>query len=124
MHAGSMGKILSMDARGRFGFSGGFGRLSFGDNRFGYYSWYAGIYQKKYYFGKPYISRQKFYRPRNPQTELQQAWRAVVTSGWDAYNELTTNEKNEYKRLAKNRHMSGANFFMSEWLKAHRSVLG
>lgn len=119
MHTGAMGKLLSLDARGRFGFSGGFGRLSFGYNRFAYYSWYAGIYQKKYLWGKPYISRSKFYRPKNNQMEKQQAWRQIFKDGKSAYDELTTEVKNQMRKDAERYHMTGYNMFMRTWLREH-----
>lgn len=123
MHTGAIGKGMSLDARGKFGFSGGFGRIAFGYNRFGFYSWYAGVYQKKYYFGKPYISRQKFNWGSNPQTEFQQLWRAQVASGWVAWFALTSDQKWQYRDRAKNLTMTGANLFMREWLNAHKDVL-
>lgn len=119
-----MGKLLSLDARGKFGYSGGFGRIAFGYNRFGFYNWFCGIYQKKYFFGRPFISRMKFYRPTNPRTELQQNWRAVcalAVSGWQGLDE---NTKQMWNKRAKGYHMSGYNLFTKEYLNANKSVLG
>lgn len=120
MRAGSMGKNYSLDTRGKFGKGGGFGRVALGYNHFGFYSWYSGIYQKLYYFGKPHISRKKFNWGSNPQTELQQAWRAVLASGWVEWATYTDEQKNEFKIRAVSLHMSGANLFMREWLISHR----
>mgnify|MGYP007099592342 CR=1 FL=1 len=53
MRTGALGKLLSIEARGKFGYSGAFGRIAFGFNRFGFYNWYCGIYQKKNLLGKP-----------------------------------------------------------------------
>ena len=118
-----MGKLLSLDARGKFGYSGGFGRITFGYTRLGFYSWWCGIYQKKYYYGEPYISRSKFYRPTNPRTELQQSWRAVVASGWDEWNTFDTETKKEWRLRGAMRHITGPNAFMSEWLNSHKEIL-
>lgn len=123
MHVGNMGKLLSLDARGSFGYSGGFGRIAFGYTRLGFYNWYCGIYQKKYYFGKPYISRMKFYRPTNPQTARQQLWRSVVASGWEEWATYDIEQKNQWKLRGRNRRITGANMFMSEWLKSHKYIL-
>lgn len=123
MRTGNMGKLLSLDARGKFGYSGGFGRIAFGYTRLGFYDWFCGIYQKKYYYGKAFISRMKFYRPTNPQTERQQLWRSIVANGWATWNTLTTEQKQAFKKMSKNMHMTGPNLFMSEYLKANRSVL-
>lgn len=116
MRTGGMGKLLSMDARGKFGWSGGFGRIAFGYTRFGFYSWYAGIYQKKYYFGKPYISRMKFYRPTNPQTVKQQNWRAVHAYAVALWQAFETSVKTAYNKRAQRKKMSGYNLWLSEYL--------
>lgn len=123
MRTGNLGKLYSLDARGKFGYSGGFGRTAFGYNRFGFYNWFCGIYQKKYYYGKAFISRMKFYRPTNPQTVLQQSWRAIITSGWIEWNTFDDQKKESYNKRSIGMHMSGANLFMSEWLKDHRGIL-
>lgn len=106
----------SFDARGKFGYAGGFGRISFGYNRFGFYHWLCGIYQKKYFYGKPHISRMRFYRPTNPQSLTQQNWRAVCAYGvvlWQGYSDP---QKLFYNRLAKNLRMSGYNVHLTRWL--------
>lgn len=124
MRTGNMGKLLSLDARGSFGRSGAFGRIAFGHTWLGYYSWYAGIYQKKYYYGKPYISRMKFYRPSNPRTVSQQNWRAVCAYGWVMWRLLSDSEKQEWQKIGDRKRISAANAFMSWWLKTPTSGLG
>ncbi len=118
MRTGGMGKLLSLDARGKFGWSGGFGRIALGQTRLGFYNWYAGIYSKKYYYGKPYISRMKFYRPTNNRTEGQQAWRGVFASGMAAWSALDDETKEQYKIKAKKLKMIGYNLYMREYLNA------
>lgn len=117
-------KMISLDARGKFGRSGGFGRVSFGYNYFGFYSIYAGIYQKKYYYGKPYLSKSKFYRPTNPQTVKQQNWRAVHAWGTYQWQNLDSEIKHEYNERAKIKRIEGYNLFMSEWLKPASTGFG
>lgn len=119
MKTGGMGKLLSMDARGKLGWSGGFGRIRFGYNKFGYYNWYAGIYSKKHQWGKTYISRMKFYRPTNPNSVGQQARRTAFANGMSAWASLSTDQKNIYKRRAKPYKMNGSNLFMKEYLNTH-----
>lgn len=120
MRVEGLDKLNSLDARGRFGYGGGFGRLSFGFNRFGFYSKFCGIYQKKYYYGVPYISKMKMYRPTNPRTAPQQNWRAVFNAGVNAWFALDAESKDIWRRRAKNLHMTGFNKFMSEYLQSHR----
>lgn len=112
------GEVL--DIRGRFGRGGGFGRIAFAYNFFGFYSKYSGIYSKKYYFGTPYISKMKFYRPTNPQTEAQQAWRTVFANGKSAWSALEPEIKEQFRLKGQRRKMTGMNFFLSEYLKANR----
>ena len=117
MRTGNMGKLLSLDSRGKFGYSGGFGRIAFGYTRLGFYNWYCGIYQKKYFYGKPFISRSKFYRPTNPRTIKQQNWRAVCAYAWVLWALVDPAIKEKYKLRGAMNHMTGPNAFMSEWLK-------
>jgi len=125
MHAGPMGKLYSLDARGKFGWSGGLGRLCLGENRLGFYHWLAGIYHKKYYYGKPYISREKFHRSPNTRQPQQQAWRAIMRSGVLSWQHLAPFEKKFFNDLAKHRPLSGYNLYLKEWLNMHKSeVLG
>jgi hypothetical protein len=120
MRTGTMGKLYSLDARGKFGFSGGLGRMALGYNRVGFYNWFCGIYAKHYYYGKPYISRMKFYRPANPQTEAQQAWRAVYADSINSWRALSDNEKKRYNTRAFGQRMSGYNLFQKEYLNSHK----
>lgn len=114
----SRGGIL--DIRGSLGKGGGFGRVTFGYNYIGYYSWYSGIYQKKYYYGKPYISKMKFYRSTNPQTPAQQAWRAVFATAKGQWDLLSPETKEIYRLKGAIKKMTGMNIFISEYLKSHR----
>lgn len=109
-----------IDIRGKLGRGGGFGRVTFSYNFFGFYSKYSGIYSKKYYYGDPYISKMKFYRPTNPQTEAQQAWRDVFADGKIAWDSLDPETKEQYRLKGQKRKMTGYNFFQSEYLKSHR----
>ena len=115
-----MGKLLSLDARGKFGYSGGFGRIAFGYTRLGWYSWYCGIYSKHYYYGKPFISRMKFYLPKNNQMEQQQLWRGVLASAVLAWKALDSETKISWNKRVQGRCMSGYNLFISEYLKSHK----
>jgi len=125
MRAGTMGKLYSMDGRGKFGFSGGFGRTAFGYNRFGFYHWLCGIYQKQYYYGVPHISRKRFGWGSNPQTIRQQSWRDVVASGVLAWRALSASQKLKWNKLANGRRMSGYNAFLSDYLNQRKkAVLG
>ena len=123
MHTGAMGKCYSLDCRGKFGYSGRFGRIAFGYTRLGFYNWYCGIYQKKYYFGKPYLSRMKFYRPTNNQKPQQQLWRGQIRSGVLEWQSFSTSQKKVYNIRAKSRGMSGYNLFLRDWLNLHKDVL-
>ncbi len=117
MHISPSDKMAGFDIRGSFGYSGAFGRIAFGFNRFGFYDWRAGIYQRKYYFGKPYISKMKFYRPTNPRTVAQQNWRAICAYAWVLWALLNDAARNRLRSRAAKINMSGSNLFMREWLR-------
>jgi hypothetical protein len=116
MHTGSMGMGYSMEARGQFAYSGGFGRIKFAYNRFGFYHWLAGIYQKKYIWGKSYFSREQFYRPSNPQTLAQQNWRAVHAFAWTLWRLASSDTQKMLNKKGNLKHMTGPNLFFSHWL--------
>ncbi len=119
MRVDGIEKGISLDARGKFGYSGGFGLIAFGYTRFGFYTWLAGIYQKKYFHGKSAIVRQRFSWGKNNQTPDQQAWRAVMASGVSAWQALSSDDKKSFNFRAKNLIMSGYNLFLREWLNSH-----
>lgn len=124
MRTGNMGKLLSLDARGKFGYSGGFGRIAFGYTRLGFYSWWCGIYQKKYYFGRPFISRSKFYRSDGGHTLQQKNNRARLAYMWVLWADVDTESREEWARLGVKKHMTGPNVFMSRWLKTPTGGFG
>lgn len=111
--------LMSIGARGQFGYSGGLGRIALGYTRLGFYCPYSGIYETKPRAGGRITYLKKFYRPTNPQTETQQAWRAVLTAGWAEWATYDPETKEQYRLRGIRRQMSGANLFMSEWLKSH-----
>lgn len=123
MLADGIGKGMSLDVRGKFSKGGGFGRVAFGYNYFGFYTVYAGIYQKLHLNGKTYISRKKFNWGSNPQTELQQTWRGVLADAVAEWQSFDSAVKLSYNQRAKNLTMSGYNLFLREYLYAHTSVL-
>lgn len=110
-------RLMSLDARGKFGYSGGFGAIRYGYACFGFFSEYAGIYQKKWGSKSLTIARQRFYGPTNPRTVAQQAWRAVFAAGWGEYRALTDAEKVRLSKLARSYQLSGPQLFMRYWLR-------
>jgi len=113
-------KLMSLDVRGSFGYSSGFGRISFGFSLYGLFSEFTGIYQRKKTLKGFRTSKMNFYRPTNPQTTGQQAWRSIFASGWAVYNALTTDEKLILSRKARLYRISGPNLFMRYWLQSNR----
>jgi len=61
-----------------------------------------------------------YYTPSNPRTAAQQAWRAVFAAGIAAWHALSDEEKEEWKRRAKEeKSMVGQHLFQSVYLKTH-----
>jgi len=120
MRAEIVNDATVLDMRGTLGRGGGFGRVTFGYNWFGFYSKYFGIYSRKYYYGEAYISKMKFYRPTNPQTIVQQAWRSVFADGKSAWGVLNAQTKEIYRKKGMKLKMTGMNAYLSEYLKEHR----
>lgn len=110
---------MSIDARGWIGYGGGFGKIVFSHNRFGFNCPFAGIYSSQRTSKGRVHYLKTFYRPTNPQTPTQQAWRSVFTAGKAQYDTFDPETKLEYKIRGKRRGLTGYNLFMSEWLNAH-----
>lgn len=115
-------KLMSLSARGKFGFTAGCGFARCGYSRCGASKLYGGIYQKKRTFVGTRISRERYYRPTNPQTEAQQSWRGVLADGWVEYATLTTDERVLLSKQARPLRLSGPQLFMRRWLLAHREM--
>lgn len=111
---------MSVHTTGLVGVSGGFGRLCFGFNRFGFYNELLGIYQRKKTLKGVGISRMAFYRGSNPRTTAQQAWRAVFATGVSTWQALTDEQKHAYHVRVRGKHLEGFNLFMREYLAANR----
>lgn len=115
--ATKLSKLMSLEARGKIGFSSGAGFARCGYSKCGASKDFGGIYQKKRTFFGNRISRMRYYRPTNPQTETQQSWRAQLTAGWAVYFALTDEQRVVLSKEARLLRMSGPNLFMRRWLK-------
>jgi len=62
----------------------------------------------------------RYYRPTNPQTAPQQAWRAVFAAGISGYKSLTAPEKLALNKEARKCRQSGLTLFLSRHLQANR----
>jgi len=117
MPVNNIDKLLSIDARGAFGFSGGFGKIRFGFNRFGFYTKYAGIYSKQNNKAPFAISLKQHYRPTNPQTIHQQNWRFTLAYAWFLWSNVSAIDKEKWRLKGLDKYMSGSNAFTSNFLK-------
>ena len=54
-------------------------------------------------------------------SEIQGVQRENFKQSWSAYALLTTGEKAQYSKEARNLNMTGANLFMSRWLQSRRA---
>jgi len=115
-----MQQLMSLQPKGTFGFTSAVGFARCGYSKCGASKEYGGIYQRKKTLKGWRVSRMRYYRPSNPQTETQQSWRAVFTAGWEAYNLLSPEEKVLLYTQAQKYGISGPNLFMRRWLHTHR----
>lgn len=112
--------LMSLQPRGHFGFSGGYGLARYSIGRWGFFSEFAGIYQRHSTARGPGVSRMVFYRPTNPQTPAQQAWRSVFAAGMGVYSGLTDAEKKALSVEARKYRLSGLTLFLRRYLQSHR----
>lgn len=115
-----MEKLMSLDVRGQFGFSAGCGIARCGWTKCGSSKDFGGIYQRKKTLKGWRTSRMKYYRPSNPQTTPQQAWRAVFAAGVSGYQSLTADEKNALNKEARKYRQSGLTLFLRRYLQSNR----
>lgn len=117
MRTDKLGQRINIDNRGKLGRGCGFSRVAFGYNTFGNYSFFFGIHQKHYYYGKPYLCNMRFYRPTNPRTVGQQNWRAVHAYGVFLWQNFSSELKETYELLGGKLKLPGYNVFLSNFLK-------
>ena len=113
-------KLYSLEARGRFGYSSGFGRIVFGRCLYGIYNDFGGQYQVRHTLTGRQIVKMRISAATNPKTPKQQAWRAILASGWPVYNALTPTEKLALSKEARTYRLSGPSLFFRRYLQAHR----
>ena len=75
-----------------------------------------GIYQQRHCKAGQKTIKMKFYRPRNPKTRPQQAWRRQYALSILAWRNLTSEEKRVYNLRAGGMGMSGYNLFQKQFL--------
>lgn len=123
--------MLAIAAHGKSGEGAGFGFLRFGASHFGELSHGGGILQRRWtgynHTGKipgkkreAYFVRMRPYRPANPRTEKQQAWRDVFSAACQAWNDLTPVEKSYYNSRGKRVGKVGRSLFISWYLKNNK----
>lgn len=127
-HAGVAVPVLAI--KRRMGQSNGFGFATFGTARLGQSMNFGGIYQKRVTGynqtgripgrkRKTYYVKMRSYAPTNPNTERQIARRTVFANAWQAWHELTDEEKSVYNKRANKINRVGWRLFISEYLKSH-----
>ena len=111
---------VGLSVQGQFGFTAGVGMLRCGRSRCGADKDLGGTYTRVRTLKGWDIARRRYYRPANPQTVKQQAWRAKLAAGWPVYNSLTTEQKHALMVEARKYRLSGPTLFMSRYLQAQR----
>ena len=109
-------KIIGFKAQNKKGKPGQYGFSEYGFFEYGASTPYSGIYSQRKIKGKVLTLVKKFYIPTNPQTELQQANRQKLAAGVLAWQELSEEQKNEYRTKAKNLPLTGFNLFIREYM--------
>lgn len=112
---------------GNIGRGSGYGFARRGNGQFGEPNGPSGIYQRRwtgynqhgYIPGKKrkaYYVRMRFYRPTNPNTELQQAGRSKFQQAVAAWQNMSEEERAPYKRRAVRKSRRGRNLFIQEFM--------
>lgn len=112
-------KLLSMTAKGHQGFSGGYGLARYSIGRWGFFSKYAGIYQRHRSADGKCTSRMAFYRPTNPRSAAQQANRTKFGTAMAVYNGLSPTQKGVLSKDAQKLGMNGWNLFIRRYMRSN-----
>lgn len=99
----------------KLGHSGGYGFLSLGVSRFGYYEPVAGVWHMRMTKRGKRPIKMRFYRPTNPRSETQQSNRNKFSEAMSAWMSLTDEQKADYTKRAKKRGMFGWGLFIREY---------
>jgi hypothetical protein len=75
-----------------------------------------GIYRRRPTRKGVTLVKMDFYTPTNPQTEAQQAWRAIFSAGVAAWQALSEEAQDIWKEEARYRPLTGFNLFLRDYL--------
>ena len=79
----------------------------------------SGVYQRRRNGGRVVTALIRHMIPKNPRTEGQQANRQKIADGVEAWQNLTSEQKEVYNVRTIGKKMSGYNLFLREYLKSH-----
>ena len=123
-------KLISFEARKKFGIPNQYGYSIYGIARYGEKNDFAGIYQirhtpygvfpptKKVPPGR-FVVRMRHYAPPETAARLANPRRVIYGNAVGAWRALSTLQKESYHLKSKSKHMSGYNVFMKEYLISH-----
>lgn len=111
---------LAGEIRGKIGANSAYGYDGYGGFKYGAGAKFFGIWQVRTRFDKRVQVKMKYYWPTNPQTEAQQAWRAIFSAGVSAWQALSEEAKDVYRDLSKYFNLTGFNLYMAEYLNEHK----
>lgn len=123
-------RLLSVEARKRFGARHTLGCMVLGESLLGDQGIFpfpddpvpidiAGIYQIAHGGGKQFTRKLGFYWPKNTYSAIRQANRTKFANGVAAWQGLTEQQKNVYRKNSIGKGMSGYNLFLRLYLQSN-----
>jgi len=120
--------MAGLQQRGSIRTSNGFGFIRFGHSVFGVDVYIGGVYQKRVtgynYKGRnpnlprrSYYVRSRYYRPTNPNTQMQQHRRSLFGDAMRSWQALAPVDKAHYNSKATRQCRRGFNLYISEYMK-------
>lgn len=106
----------SLQIRGSLGLPNGLGEYWLGWSIVGDDNQHAGIYQSRPRNTGRIFVKMRHYFPRNYKTETQQAWRGVFAEAVAGWQQLSLEQKKEWREKKWPRHMSGYNRYLRYYL--------
>ena len=107
----------------------GYGIQEYGFSQYGANNIRFGVYQKRFshwkivgekrkWYGKTFVIREKFFGEKKSQTEAQVICRNKFKTGMEAWRALTNEQRQEYNIKGHKIRLHGVNLFLKNWLKS------
>jgi len=109
-------RFCALSARGSLGWPCELGELVLGWSYFGWWTYQAGVYQRRTRFGRVVQVREKHFHPLDPYAGNRPVSQAKFAAAVAAWQGLAEEEKEEWRWRARKLCMTGFNLFIKNYM--------